>query len=269
MTLHKSPAADKPAGHSLRRLAAANAACLLIALGTADKALAAAVDCGAKTAHRAATAPCRRHHPPLGARPHAEVQKIGRATAGPAADGDELTPATARRDQVKRGPVTIAFDLADVTLPVSIVVHRLARAATGPSPWSGRGAPAGNRWPASADAPMPMRAATAQAAPGDSAPSLRDLVGGDGMPAVPAPVAWAILLLGVLGLRILTRPPRVARVQSWATRPPSKAAWSLARAKASRSALDRIDPERYARVEVPRQGHFVRASAPNHFGADR
>jgi hypothetical protein len=264
MAFRSMPIASEPARHSRRQMAVVRAALLLIALGVANNAF-AAVDCGPKMADHAAATQCRGHHPRTGVRKHAKARNIVKATAGRVAEGEKLTPANPATAE----PNSTGSELADVLLPASVVVHRLARIGGGPSPWSARGAPAGNRWPASADAPNPTRAPTAAAASRDSAPSLGDIArGGGGMPAVPAPIAWAILLAGVLGLRVLTRPPRVARVRSWADTS-SRAAWSLARAKASRSALDRVDPERYARVEVRRQGHFVRVSGANHFGADR
>lgn len=263
MALRSIPVADQRARHPLRQVAVVRVALLLIAMGAGNNAF-AAVDCGSRTAHHAAAAQCRGHHPRTGADRHAKAQNIVKATGGRAAEGEELTPA----DPATAQPTSPGFRLADVLLPASAVVHRLARIGAGPSPWSARGAPAGNRWPASADAPNPPSATTAAAAPRDSAPSLGDLVHGGGMPAVPAPIAWTILLVGILGLRVLTRPPRVARVQSWADTSPSRAAW-LARARASRSALDRVDPERYARVEVRRQGHFVRVTGANRFGVDR
>ncbi len=263
MAFRRIPVASERARHPLRQVAVVRAALLLIALGAANNAF-AAVDCGSRTAHHAAAAQCRGHHPRMGAHAHAKTQNIVKATAGRVVEGEELTPA----DPATAKPTSTGFGLADVLRPASAVVHRLARIGGGPSPWSARGTPAGNRWPASADAPNSTRATTATAAPRDGARSLGDIVHGGAMPVVPAPIAWAILLAGVLGLRLLTRPPRVARVQSWADTS-SRAAWSLARAKASRSALDRVDPERYARVEVRRQGHFVRVSGANHFGADR
>ena len=242
----------------------ANAALLLIAVGAADNAF-AAVDCGSKIVNHAAATQCRGDHPRTGGHQHARTQKIVKTTARRVAEGEQLTPA----DPATAEPTSTGFGLADVLLPASTVLHRLARAGAGPSPWRARGAPAGNRWPASADAPTSSRAKTAAAAPRDGATSLKDIFHGGGMPAVPAPVAWALLLIGAFGIGVLIRPRRVARAQSWAATSPSRRVSSLARAKASRSALDRVDPERYARVEVRSEGHFVRAPGANRFGADR
>ena len=229
-----------------------NAALLLIVVGSTDSAF-ALVDCGSKTVNRAAATQCRGYHPRARAHQHARTRKIVKATAGPA-EGEQLTPANPATAE----PTSAGFGLADVLLPAATLVHRLARVGGGPSPWRARGAPAGNRWPASADAPTSMRATT-----------LKDIVHGGAMPAVPAPVAWALLLIGALVAGVLIRPRRVARIQSWAATSPPRLVSSLARAKASGSALDRVDPERYARVEVRSQGHFVRASGPNRFGSDR
>jgi hypothetical protein len=264
MVLRNNPPANKPARLSRRRLAVVSVTFLLTALGTAGDAF-AAVDCGAGTALNAAATQCLGHHPRAGAHERPRTRKTAKATAGRVADGEALTPA----DPATAEPASPGFRLPDLSLPASDLVHRLALVGRGPSPFSGRGAPEGNRWPASPEAPKSTRVTAGAPAPRESATSLRDMVHGGGMPAVPAPLAWAILLLGILGLRLLTRPPRVDRVQSWAATSPSRAAWSLARAKASRSALDRVDPERYARAEVRRQGHFVRGPGANRFGADR
>ena len=252
MTLCHAPPARKPARHSLRRLVVANTALLLIVVGSTDNAF-ALVNCGSKAVSRAAATQCRGYHPRAGAHQHARTRKIVKATAGPA-EGEELTPANPPTAE----PTSAGFGLADVLLPAATLVHRLARVGGGPSPWRARGAPAGNRWPASADAPTSTRATT-----------LKDIVHGGAMPAVPAPAAWALLLIGALGAGVLIRPRRVARIQSWAATSPSRPVASPARAKASRSALDRVDPERYARAEIRRRGNFVRASASNRFGADR
>lgn len=264
MVLRNIPPANKPTRRPQRRLALVSTAFLLTALGTAGDAF-AAVDCGSGTALHANAVQCQDRHPRTGVHEHARMRKTVKTTAGRVADGEALTPA----DPATAEPASPGFGLADLSLPASTLVHRLARVGRGPSPFSGRGAPAGNRWPASPPAPNSTRVTAGAPAPRESATSLRDLVHGGGMPAVPAPLAWAILLVGILGLRLLTRPPRVDQVQSWAATSPSKAAWSPAHAKAIRSALDRVDPERYAHADVRRQGHFVRPSGSNRFGADR
>jgi DNA-binding IclR family transcriptional regulator len=89
------------------------------------------------------------------------------------------------------------------------------------------------------------------------------------MPAIPAPVAWTILLVGLLGLRALMRTPRAARARSWAMATPSSANRSGTRARARGWAVDQVDPDRYVlnQVAPSRPGHFVRAAAAR-FGAD-
>jgi hypothetical protein len=217
MTVRNISPANKTAKYSWTRLAMVNAAFLLVAIAAGGNAV-AAVDCGSKPAPHAASTQCRQHHPRAGVHGLSKTQIIVRATATRAVDGDVLTPAGRHAP-----PTTVATSsvlrLPDVALPASTLVHRLGRAGVGPSPWRGHGAPAGNRLPPTDGLQVPARAVTAAAATSGSPFSLGDLlhVSGGGMPALPAPAGWTILLVGLLALAALARSPRVARVQSWAT----------------------------------------------------
>jgi hypothetical protein len=116
--------------------------------------------------------------------------------------------------------------------------------------------------------PAPTHAVAITEAPQGSAFSLGDLVrGAGGMPNVPAPAAWAILLMGLLGLTAIARQPRFAQARSWAMTSPSS---SAARSSAGVGAVDRVDPARYAQGPARRshQGHFVRSATATHFGVE-
>jgi hypothetical protein len=103
--------------------------------------------------------------------------------------------------------------------------------------------------------------------PGD----LSELLHGNsgGIPTVPAPATWTILLAGLLSLGFLSRLPAVARARSWATTSPSASGWSRSRARAAVSAIDRIDPTRYVQAQVRRshQGYFHPGVARTAFAA--
>lgn len=140
-----------------------------------------------------------------------------------ASDGDELTPVTATVSSSKAfashhyaAPTTARARLPDEALPASTLVHRLGRAGNGASPWRAHRAPSGDQGPPSADMSVLARAVTNDGTSQDSAATLGHLVPGGGLPSVPAPAAWAILLMGVLGLIAIARQPGVARAQSWA-----------------------------------------------------
>lgn len=227
-----------------------NAAFLLFVVGLSGKA--AAEDCGAR--HHATATECRAHHPRVA--DQSRTQKFVQTTI----DSGEVAPAVASH---AAGPSSWVADLAG---SASTVAHRFGQASAGPSPWRGHGAPAGNRWPTADNAPPTHNAVTGVAGIAQNDNSLADLLRGkvDGLPAVPAPIAWTVLLAGLLGLRALFRTPGVAKAQSWAT-----AARFGSRAKARGWAVDRVDPERYALAQVRRspQGRFVRASAEGRFGA--
>ncbi|HLZ85390.1 MAG TPA: hypothetical protein VKQ54_17645 [Caulobacteraceae bacterium] len=258
------------AKYSWARLAAMSAGLLLATVG--GKA-AAAVDCASKTLTHAASTQCLAHHA------HAVVHAKAQQTV--ATEGDMLTPVseTVAADAAAQphpaaaaAPAAPTVKLADVALPASTLVARVGHVAGGPSPWRGHGAPAGNRRPQSADVLVPASAVSTASATLDNTGSFGDLLhgsGNGGLPAVPAPAGWAILLIGLLGLAALVRSPSVARAQSWASAAAS-ADRSGVRARARGWAVDRVDPERYAQAQARRshQGHFVREAGLVRFGAE-
>ena len=261
------------AKYSWARLAAMTAGLLLATVGAGGQAF-AAVGCDAKAADHVASTQCVEHrHTRATVHTASKTQKTTSTTAAAmAAEGDALTPVSVAAPSSKTvaarlhaAPiVTLAAPMAQLQhgmLSASTVAERLAQA--GPSPWRARGAPGGNRWPPAMDMPA---AATAEA-PQDNA-SVGDLLrGASGIPNVPAPAAWAILLMGLVGLTAIARQPRVARVQAWAMTRPSS---SATRSSAGVGAVDRIDPARYqGPARRSHQGHFVRASGSNGFGMDR
>lgn len=265
--------AAKSAQYSWVRLAAMSAGILLASIGVGGKAF-AAVNCAPKAAHHANSTQCLAHHPRAGVHGGSKMEKT--VMTNPAAEGDVLTPISATASfskaiaaQPHGARAALGVNLPNVALPASALVARVGQAARRPSPWRGHGAPAGNLLPrAATDLPVARSAVTA-ATNNDGGSSFADLLhGGSGMPAVAAPAAWSVLLLGLLGLMALARSPRVARVQSWATASLSSAGRSAGRAKARGWAVDRVDPERYAQAQhrVARQG-FVRAAAPTRFGS--
>jgi hypothetical protein len=267
MTVCNIRPATTSAKYSRARLAAMAAGLLLATVGAGGRAFAAA-GCDAKPADHIASTQCVGHrHLRAAVHTASKTQKTVSTTAAVVgAEGDELTPVSAAASSSKavaaqpHAAPTAALATLDVQLPHSTLstsneVAPLKQA--GPSPWRGHGAPAGNRRPPSFDMP----ASAAAMAPQDSSFSLADVVhGAGGMPNVPAPAAWAILLMGLLGLTAIARQPRVARAQSWMMASPSS---SAARSSAGVGAVDRVDPARYAQGPARRshQGHFVRSSA--------
>lgn len=155
-------------------------------------------------------------------------------TVARASDGSELTPLT---------PVTSPKPFA---APSVRPAPRAARIAAAP-------------------VALPLYSSPVAASPSDARHALADLLHGDAgsspdvMPMLSAPLAWAILLAGLVGLFAIARGPAVARVQSWATPTPSRSSF---RPTSRASALDRVDPARYAQAQVARShgGHFVRTT---------
>jgi len=283
MTVCNIRPAATSAKYSWARLAAMTAGLLLATVGAGGRAF-AAVGCDAKSADIASTRCLAHHHTRAAVHSGSKTQKTVNANAAAMADrvseGDELTPggvavssSQAAASQSHAAPtVTLAapsVQLPHATRSASSAAARLGRAGAGPSPWRAHGAPADNRWPPSTDMLVPARAVATAEAPQSSAISLRDIVhGAGGIPGVPAPAAWAILLMGLLGLTAIARQPRVARAQSWAMTSPSL---SVARSAAGIGAVDRVDPTRYAQGPARRshQGHFVRSgAASSRFGVD-
>jgi hypothetical protein len=270
------------AKYSWARLALMSAA-LLLATVCAGGSVFAADDCGAKPAHHVASTQCQERHPRAGVHSGSRTQKTVNTdttattdgvSGDDASDGDELTPVTATVSSSKAfashhyaAPTTARARLPDEALPASTLVHRLGRAGNGASPWRAHRAPSGDQGPPSADMSVLARAVTNDGTSQDSAATLGHLVPGGGLPSVPAPAAWAILLMGVLGLIAIARQPGVARAQSWAM---SSLSPSVTRSAAGIGAVDRVDPSRYAQAPARRshQGHFVRAATPALFGVD-
>jgi hypothetical protein len=202
----------------------------------------AAVDCGLKAPHQA-DAQCRAHPARAGSR-GTQTTVPAKASAASDTNGARLTPlspAAAAAAPAPRSP------LAGLAQAVSGQAHR-------------------------AETPtLELQLDHSQVATrvSDARGALGDVMQGAAAPAVSAsdfspPVAWSILLVGLLGLFLMTRGRTVARVQSWATALPPR---SGARSGTRASALDRLDAARYAQAPIRRshQGHFVRAAAASRF----
>ncbi len=258
MTVRSFHPAATAAKYSWSRLAAMTAGLLLATVCAGGSAF-AADDCGAKPAHSASTQ-CLEHRPRAGGHSGSRTQKTAaRTRAGETAslsDGDELTPVSpvvsssaALVAPPRAAPMAEHVGLPSLTLPASTPVHRLGRGD--------------DRWPPSAGT-LAVSALSAGAFQGTPHP-VGGLVHGGGLPSVPTAFAWAILLMGVVGLIVIARQPGVARAQAWAMSPlPS----SVTRSAAGVRAVDRVDPSRYTEGPARRshQGHFVRA-ATAHFGS--
>jgi hypothetical protein len=113
-------------------------------------------------------------------------------------------------------------------------------------------------------AALPLDRSPVTASVAEARDALGDVVRGDAggafaIPALSAPVAWSILLVGLFGLLAIARGPAVARAQAWAACMPSR---SDVRSRTRASALDRVDPARYAQAQAVRShgGHFVRTA---------
>jgi hypothetical protein len=254
MTICDIVPAAKAAKYSWKRMAAMSAGILLAAVGAGGKAL-AAVDCASPANHAAATQ-CPAQHPRTGVHGGSKAQQTIGAKTVATVEGDELTPLSAavassravaaqRRAALAADAPAPGVKLPNVALPASALVDRVGRDAPAASPWHGRGAPQGNLWPHTAESPTSDGRVTADMNSGSGDSSLADLLHGAGGVVVPAPAAWIILLVGLLGLSVLARGPRVARVKAWATSLPSPAGRSGSQATARGWAIDRMDPERY------------------------
>ena len=234
MPIFNVSSANTAAKLSWTRLVAMNAALLLVAVSMSSNAD-AAVGCGAKAAHHAPSTQCQAHHPRSGAH-----------VKSPADASVKTTVATIDSGEVALSGPTFSAKAAGV----SPVAARTQPRSTAELPLDrGSVIAAGGR-------------------PGD----LSDLVQGNsgGIPTVPAPATWTILLAGLLGLGLLSRLPAVARARAWAiTSPSSASGWSRSRARAAGSAIDRVDPARYVQAQVRRshQGHFHRGVARTAFAA--
>jgi len=252
------------AKYSWARLAAMTAGLLLATVSAGGSAV-AADGCGAKTAHPVASTQCIEHHPHAGVHGGSKMQQAATTKAIAVTEGDALTPVSAS-SQAVAAPTIEQGRRPGPALPASTLVHRVGRAGDSGSLWRGRSAPAGNRWPPSAGMLVATGAETG--APHGAAFPLGNLVhGGGGLPSIPAPAAWAVLVMGLLGLGAMARQPGVARAQSWAM---SSLPSSASRSAAGIGAVDRIDPARYAQGPARRshQGHFVRAATVSRFGVD-
>jgi hypothetical protein len=234
MTLFNILGADKSPELVRIRLAALCIVLLMAGCAFAEKAH-AAMACGPKAPHPAASVQCRVH--PLGAAGHGT-----QAAADNDANGARLTPLSPTATAVRSAPLA-ATPAAALQVP-----HGQAAAGFGALPLE-RGRVNTRTWEA--------RAALGEVMQDASAPTVS-------AGAFSPPVAWSILLTGLLGLFVMTRGPRaVAHVRSWAAAPSSPPARSGTRA----SALDRLDVARYAQTEThrARQGHFVRSAAAGRF----
>jgi hypothetical protein len=261
MTVRNIRSAAPSTKYSWARLAAMTAGLLLATVCFGGSAF-AADDCSARTAHPGASTQCIEHHARAGVHGASKTQQAAKTKAAVATEGDALTPVSASSTAVT-APTTEQVRWPGTALPASTPVHRHGRA--GGSPWRGRGASAGDRRPPSPDMLVATGAETG--APQRAGSSLGDLGHGGRLPSVPAPVAWAALLMGLLGLSAMARQPGVARAQSWAM---SSLPSSAGRSAAGIGAVDRVDPARYAPspARSPHQGHFVRAATASRFGVD-
>jgi hypothetical protein len=225
------------------RLAAINAALLLVCLPI-GAAAAAPVHCGsAASLHGVSTA-----RPAVRPCPHVRGQLRARAPAKAQAAGDlgELTPLAGSGAPPARSGWPAAW-LTAVSRAVLALPSLRAEAQ-------------GSRARLSAGQ-LPLDRGPVSANIGDVRRSLGDAMGGavDARPIFSAPIGWSVLLLGLIGLFAVMRRPRVDRVRSWAMAIPPRA---VARLALRAAVLDPSDPARRAQPAGQRlhQGHFVRTA---------
>jgi hypothetical protein len=240
MTLFNIFIGDKSPELGRIRLAALCIVILMAACAFGERAH-AAVDCGLKAPHHAA-GPCRAH--PLRAAGHeTETSVPGNGSGANDSNGARLIPLSPAASPVRSAS----------TPRLGALSHIFHGQAGGIE--------------ASA---LPLDRGSVVARVSDARGALGDVMQRAHTPGFSAhvfspPVAWSLLLAGLLGLFMMTRGARVALAESWATVLPT----GSARQPGTRaSALDRLDVARYiqAPTHSAHQGHFVRAAGVSRFG---